>query len=121
MVFLLSSSQWRTRRALALMPKSMRQGLSKIIWERKAGLIFFFFCQLSELCPCLMNCLSIISFGLSGTQSRSDQYRLKRFLNPVKKPVTGMQQMFLHLRCGLYNLLLAIPAGATPACQRYRV
>lgn len=33
MVFLLSSSQWRTRRALALMPKSMRQGLSKIIWD----------------------------------------------------------------------------------------
>ena len=127
MVFLLSSSQWKTRRASASDVKVHRvRALQNQLGEKESWLLLpgiafvFFLCKLTELCPCLLNCLSIISLGLSGTQNRTDQLQAPGFLNPTNRPFPGMQQMFLHLRHRLYYLQLATPAGAKPAYWRCR-
>lgn len=123
-MFLLSSSQWKTRRASASDVKVHRaSALQNQMGEKESWLLLlpgiafvFCLCKLTELCTCLLNCLSVISLG----QSRTDQLQAPGFLNPTNKPFPGMQQMFLHLRHRLYYPQLAAPAGAKPACWRCR-
>lgn len=124
MVFLLSGSQWRTRRALASdvrvhKTKALQNQLGeKESWLLLPAIAFFLFCKLTELYPCLLKSLNIIPLILSGTQSRNDQLQAPGSLNTTKKTVTGMQQMFLPLRHRLYYHQLASPAGAKPICWR---
>lgn len=97
MVFLLSSSQWKARRASASDVTVHRaSALQNQLGEKESWLLLlpgiafvFCLCKLTELCTCLLNCLSVISLGLSGTQSGTDQLQAPGFLNPTNKPFPG--------------------------------
>lgn len=108
MVFLLSSSQWKSRRALASDVEVLRTGAlqnqSGESWFLLPGIAFLpFFISWLNYALVSWKSLSIILLGHSCTQSRTDQVLASGFLTPANKLITGIQQMSLHLRSRLYS------------------
>lgn len=122
MVFLLSSSQWKSRRALASDVEVHRTGAlqnhSGKSWFLLPGIACLpFFISWLNYALVSWKSLSIILLGHSDTQSRTDQILAPGFLNPANKLITGIQQMSLETG----YILSSCPIwGAEPAWWRCR-
>lgn len=122
MVFLLSSSQWKSRRALASDVEVRRTGAlqnhSGKSWFLLPGIACLpFFISWLNYALVSWKSLSIILLGHSGTQRKTDQILARGFLNPANTLITGIQQMSWETG---YILSSCPTWGAEPAWWRGR-
>jgi hypothetical protein len=106
MVFLLSSSQWRTRWTSASEIEVLRmKAIQHQLGEKERWLVlpqisvFFFLCvSWVNYILVFQKSLSMIHFGLCGTQSCTYQPQTPGFSNTANNQVTGIRCMSLSLR-----------------------